>query len=334
VASAGGFALTAVGAQAVSPSYTAITKIANRSDGGNHDCSSNCPTANATLATDNFTRTATITRGSEVPVSNCPGGRTGYCYQWSFTIRDKGTFTTNPTSSSGAESPNFGKPLDSAISGKMTGGTTTGKFYSSWKSASESRVPASVDDQGMQPTGRQTTTNWVEQFFGGGAVFNSTADPGHPDLGNWGWTYTARFGADPACPNDSYRWVDSSANGSGSSITDGDILAPDASDCTSPGPRKGPAGHQPDRPLPVMLRPVARVAAAWCVNGIGHQIPGRWVLRPDAPRAGGLGRVQVSGLVHARSQPPGGQCCRGSATRRESKPCRSSSMTSPRATRT
>jgi len=41
--------------------------------------------------------------------------------------------------------------------------------------ASAARVPAIEDDQGVAPTGRKMTTNWVEQFFGASAVFNSAA---------------------------------------------------------------------------------------------------------------------------------------------------------------
>jgi hypothetical protein len=83
----------------------------------------------------------------------------------------------------------------------------------------------------MLPSGEQTTTNWVEQFFPTG-VFNSAANPGGPDLGDWSWTYTAAFGSNTQCVNDAYRWVDSATNSGGSLNTDEDILAPNSADCT------------------------------------------------------------------------------------------------------
>jgi ribosomal protein S8E len=214
----------------VSIPVTATTMISNRPDGGTHD--NPIAGVNKTWANDNFKRVATIVRGAQVPVSNCPHSGTGKCWSWTGTITDTGTFTTNPTATSGAMSPQAGKVLDTAVAGSFAGGSTTIKFFSSWKTANASFVPKTMNNHGMLPTGRATTTNWVEQFFGGSAVFNSAANPGGPDLGAWGWTYTLNFGSNHACVNDAYRWVDSAANGGGSKNTDGDILAPNAADCT------------------------------------------------------------------------------------------------------
>ena len=127
--------------------------------------------------------------------------------------------------------PQAGKTLDTAVTGKFSGGTTRGVFFASAKAANSSLVPAAEDDMGSDPSGEQTTTNWPEQFFPAGTVFNSVANPGGPDLGPWRWSYTLGFGSNKACPNDAYRWVDSAANGGGATPPDGDILAPDASDC-------------------------------------------------------------------------------------------------------
>jgi hypothetical protein len=209
---------------------TATTMISNRPDGGNHD--SPIAGVNKTWANDNFKRVTHVSRVGPAPLADCPHSRTGKCWAWVGTITDTGTFTTSPTASSGALSPQAGKVLDTAVTGIFTGGTRTIKFWTSWANAFASLVPTTENDHGVIPTGRRTTTNWVEQFFGGGAVFNSTANPGGPDLGAWGWAYTLNFGSNHACVNDAYRWVDSAANGAGGKNTDGDILTPNATDCT------------------------------------------------------------------------------------------------------
>jgi hypothetical protein len=198
---------------------TATTQIANRPDSG---------VQGNNWALDNFTRVATLTRIGEVAASNCPSSDTGHCYLWDFTISDTGKFTTI----AGQLAPRTGT-LDRKLTGPMTGGTSNGQFYSSWKTAKASRVPTTEDDQGLAPTGRKTTTNWVEQFFGASAVFNSAANPGGPDLGSKaGWTYTLNFGSNKQCPNDAYRWVDAAAGQWGSLPVDGNILTPNAADCT------------------------------------------------------------------------------------------------------
>jgi hypothetical protein len=217
-------AMTAASASAMTHAATAtpiqaVTQIANRPDSG---------VQGNNWALDTFTRTATITLVSEVAASNCPGSDTGHCYLWNGTISDAGTFTTIASQLA----PRTGT-LDRAITGKMTGGAPNVQFYSSWKTARASRVPATENDNGQDPTGRHTTTNWVEQFFGASAVFNSAANPGGPDLGSKaGWTYLLRFGSNNECPNDAYRWVDSAADQWGSLNTDGNILTPNAADCT------------------------------------------------------------------------------------------------------
>jgi hypothetical protein len=209
---------------------TATTVLSNRPDGGTHD--NPVPGTNQTWANDHFTRVVSIQRVSQVSVSNCPGSDTGRCYLWIGEISDSGHFTTNPTSTSGSGSPQAGKTLDTAVTGIFAGGSKTIEFFSSRKTASASRVPATENDHGVLPAGRHTTTKWVELFFVHGAVFNSAANPGGPDLGHWSWTYTAGFGSNSACPNDAYRWVDAANNGGGARNTDGDVLAPDSADCT------------------------------------------------------------------------------------------------------
>jgi hypothetical protein len=197
---------------------TATTTISNRPDGG----------VQGDWALDNFTRVATVKLVGEVAATNCPNSDTGHCYLWNATIKDTGHFTTIAM----ALAPRVGV-LDRQLTGIMAGGAPNEQFYSSWKTPKASRVPTTENDNGQDPTGKKTTTNWVEQFFGASAVFNSAANPGGPDLGTkWSWTYTLNFGSNNQCPNDAYKWVDAAASNSGASNTDGNILTPNTADCT------------------------------------------------------------------------------------------------------
>ncbi|HEV2451416.1 MAG TPA: hypothetical protein VGS62_05775 [Streptosporangiaceae bacterium] len=230
-----GLSLAASAAQATTPpaTVTAVTAISHRPDGG----------VNGSWAQDNFTRTVTVHRGGTVSLSNCPGSTTGKCYSWTFVITDKGTFTTEPAGGPpiyNGSAPRTGT-LDLQVTGTMAGGTATGAFFTDQQAAPcavsgtkcvSTSVPATEDDHDSLPSGESTTTNWVEQFFPAGSVFNSAANSGGPDLGDWSWTYTLAFGKDSQCPNDAYRWVDSALNGGGSLNTDGNILAPNSTDCT------------------------------------------------------------------------------------------------------
>lgn len=202
-------------AAAAATTFTAVTRITAHPDGG---------AQGNNWANDNFTRTATIHRVNQVPGADCPGSGTGKCWFYTGTLSDTGTFTTI----AGQLAPRTGS-LDLALTGSFSGGTTTIDFWSSWATPNPADVPPTAT--GLA-TGRGTTTNWVEQFFGAGAVFNSTANPGGPDLGKWSWKYTLNFGSNTACPNDAYQWVDSSTDGDGANIGAGNILTPDSSHCT------------------------------------------------------------------------------------------------------
>jgi hypothetical protein len=196
---------------------TATTMITNRPDSGAH----------GDWATDSFSRVATIRLAGQVGVEHCPGSDTGHCYLWNFKIADSGHFTTIASQMS----PRAGTNLDLALTGAFSGGSSTGQYYASWKTAKATRVPATENDNNMVPSGRHTTTNWVEQFYGSSAVFNSAANPGGPDLGRWSWKYTLNFGSDRQCPNNASQWVDAASNGDGANPPDGDILTPNSSDC-------------------------------------------------------------------------------------------------------
>lgn len=197
-------------------SVSATTVLSNRDDSGVY----------GNWAKDHFTRAATIKLVNQVSVSNCPGSDTGKCYLWNFKLADKGTFTTVV----GANQPNANVPLDLALTGPMTGGTKDGEFYASWRNPIVSNVPATLNGSGGP---RQSTTNWVEQFFGPSAVFNSAANAGGPDLGSSaGWTYTLGFGSNPQCKNEATQWVDAAAGSWGSLPADGNIHANNSAHCS------------------------------------------------------------------------------------------------------
>jgi hypothetical protein len=201
----------------VGQTVTATTSVTDHPDSG---------TQGNTWANDNFTRVATVRRlPGTVALADCPGSTTGFCYPWSGTLTDSGHFTTV----AGADSPRTTTLLDQSLTGTFSGGSKTIQFYSSWKTASAALVAKHVDGE---VSGRETSTDWVEQFFGGTATFGSAASPGDVDLGQWSWKYTGNFGFDSACPNDAYQWIDALASGDGAQNGDGNILTPDAADCT------------------------------------------------------------------------------------------------------
>jgi hypothetical protein len=233
VAVAGGGAIAAASPSAPATGMTssASTAVSNHPDGGTNDSAT--PGANQTWANDNFTRSASVTLQGEVPLADCPVSTTGHCYAWTGKITDKGTFTVNPTMLSHSDSPGAqDRKLFTSVTGAFSGGSSDIQFYSDWKTAGPALVPNKVNTNGLEASGRGTTTNWVEQFFSSAAHFNSVANPGGPDLGDWSWTYTAPFGSNKACPNDAYQWIDAANNQGGSVKADGDILAPDQAHCT------------------------------------------------------------------------------------------------------
>jgi hypothetical protein len=212
-----GLAAVPAGASAAA-TYTAVTAVSGRPDGGNG--------TGTYWAQDAFSRKASLTFGGAVALSDCGGSTgTGHCYAWSGSVTDSaGSFTTIP----GIGSPSGRGPAEAvAITGQMAGWVHSLTFYSSWKSASAALVPAAENDGGNIPGGRHTTTNWLEQFFGAGATFY---DVGAAET--FWYRYTAGFGADKACPNDASQWVDSTWQNDGQAVTAGNITAPDASSCT------------------------------------------------------------------------------------------------------
>lgn len=204
--------------RAAAAPVTASTNVIDHTDSSNQG---------GNWATDVFTRKATIIRVGQVPVKDCVATGTtgtGTCWLYDGKIADSGTFSTIP----GAPGPRAGVE-DQALTGSFSGGSSTIEFFSSWKTPNVADVPKAVSGP---VSGRETTSNWVEQFFGPGAVFNDSDGGGAPDLGNWSWAYTLGFGTDKACPDDAYKWVDSAVNGGGGELQDGNILSPVLADCT------------------------------------------------------------------------------------------------------
>lgn len=219
-------AATATFRPVASAPVTATTSLTNRPDSG---------FAGNNWATDKLTRVAKAHLVAEVDVSNCPGTDTGHCYLWDGSITDTGTATTI----AGQTAPGtVGGTEDQSLGVQVTGGAPAVQFYSSWKTAKGNpRVPTSLDGAG---TARQSTGDWMSQFFGSGAVINSSAGLNETNLGNWSWKYTGNFGFDPACPNDAYQWIDSFVLGD--TAVAGNILTPNANDCgTTNGANKSAA---------------------------------------------------------------------------------------------
>jgi hypothetical protein len=213
-------ALSASGADAASLSYTASTAVSGRSDSGIHG---------NTWAIDAYNRITKVTRAGQVAPSYCGGASP--CYHWTGSVKDTGTFTTQP----GQLSPGAGglngvsePTIGTAVTGPETGGASY-SFYTTDASAVPAGMPGTVSGDGGTSTG-----NWVEQMFPAGTAFyDASGNTGGSEylLASGGWTYTAGLGKDSACPNTASRWVDASASGWGASPESGNILAPDASGC-------------------------------------------------------------------------------------------------------
>jgi hypothetical protein len=217
---AGSLGLTGM-ASASTSTLTATTTATGRDDSG---------TA-GNWATDNFTRTATLTGHGVVDPSHCPGIGAGLsCHYLTGTIADKGHFTTVPGDTVPGTGSLNGQPapqIGTAVTGAMKGSAHFA-FYSDEpvSAASASNVPSSV-------TNEDSTSHWAELFFAPGTAnfWDTSGNPGGAEITTNGWTYTAALDSDPACPNVSGRWIDASYNNYGGDPVDGNILAPAASSC-------------------------------------------------------------------------------------------------------
>ena len=223
-----GIATLAQAAGASSTTLTAKTTMTNRPDssaegGGN-------------WALDNFTRGASIYYKGAASSSDCGG--MSPCYYYTGKVSDVGHFTTQ----AGQLSPGFGylngnpdPTMQVSLTGTLSGSQTYA-FYTTVpvSGASAANVPASDDGSNYN------SGEWPELFFPAGTDFwDSTGNGQGPvnatgggELGTgfFKYVYLAKPGKDSACPNLTSQWTDASPS-SGSSASDGNILAPDASGC-------------------------------------------------------------------------------------------------------
>ena len=245
-------ATASAGAAQGPPTWKAVTVITDRPVSGNHD--NHTRGADRTWANSSFTRSASVSFYGQVAASFCPGITSGECYYWTGESLDiKGTFTTNPTASSGAYAPGNGTggtgaagpfPIGAAATGPVFGRYHYG-FYASADTASGSLLPSAENDHGTVPLSRATSTctggsscgvtncHWIEQFFPRGTQFwNLTGKLDPSCLGLYGsWYYVMPPGADENCSLVMSKWVTASWNHWGKDPVDGNIFAPDAAHC-------------------------------------------------------------------------------------------------------
>jgi hypothetical protein len=219
-------AIGPVAASGATTTLSAKTTMINRDDssaqGGN-------------WAKDNFTRGAQIFFKGAASLSSCGGNSP--CYHYTGKVSDVGHFTTV----SGQLSPGFGylngapdPTMAVALTGTLSGSQTY-DFYTT--------VPISGASAGNVPPSEigniHGSGEWPELFFPAGTEFWISGGVDEGSLGTGGqelgtgffsYTYTAKPGADSACPNVTSQWKDASPS-SGSSPADGNILAPDSSGC-------------------------------------------------------------------------------------------------------
>jgi hypothetical protein len=204
----------------------ATTKITNDPDSGD----------NGYWAVDNFRNTSSLWYDGKVSGVNCGLAAAAKCYAFEYGVKDTGTTTTVPSADAPAGSttawpglsPRTGATMQEQITGAFNGGSSDGTIYSTSSTPQAWRVLATFNEQGNVQSGEDTIDTWAEQFFPAGDV----TLPGGSDLGPVaGWTYTFGFGSDTACPNDGYQWTDAAPDW-GSGVTDGDVLAANATDCT------------------------------------------------------------------------------------------------------
>jgi hypothetical protein len=176
-------------------SVTAVTTLSNRPDSG----------ANGNWATDQMTRTATVTRHDQVASTDCGSSATS-CWFYTATISDVGSFQTIP----GAFTPNQectepnntscnGLTISGTVSGSINGGGTM-EFYANSSNPSASSVPTTVKGDG------DDTSTWYTLFFPAATQFQLTTNSNAPFTA-WSWSYNA--------PGTCENWVDAYNNGDG-----------------------------------------------------------------------------------------------------------------------
>jgi hypothetical protein len=157
----------------------AVTALTARPDSGN----------TADWALDTLTRTATLTRQSGVPASNC-GPAAVHCWFYTGTVADRGTFTTD----SGAVSPNAGVAISGVVTGTVKG-MDHFEFYANSPRPNPSLVPATVAGSA------DPTSGWMAMFFPSTAIVTTANQLA------WSWTYVA--------PSTCETWVDAASGETG-----------------------------------------------------------------------------------------------------------------------
>lgn len=185
----GGGAAFAATSQVAAPLVTAVTHVYNDPDSGN----------GGTWATDAFDRTLTVT--ADANQFGVPAGSVRY----DATVSDSGTFVTIP----GAKTPNQSAPgqkVSHTVAGTFAG---TSLYVVTAPAADHvgSTLQADLNANHAALTGKYATSQWPDQAF--------TPDTGvSVAQGNWSWTYSTKFGE---------SWTDSSVNGDGNVVSDGNI---------------------------------------------------------------------------------------------------------------
>lgn len=196
VAAGGGAAFAAHAADAPAP-VTAVTHIQNDPDSGN---------GGGTWAIDQIDRTLTVTANSDQSATQL-----GFI-AYTATIADTGTFETRPF----ALTPNQvipGQRIAHVVDGTLTGSEVYTILAPAADVPDAANVEAALNDGFAPPSGAQSTRNWPVQAFP--SATDVTVTPG-----NWSWSYTSAAGE---------MWTDSSLNGDGNLVQDGNItglLAP------------------------------------------------------------------------------------------------------------
>jgi hypothetical protein len=168
-------------------------------------------------ATDNITRTVTVTRQASVPASNC-GTSATQCWFYTMTVSDTGTFTTQPglTPNQGCTEPNGGPSCSGLdISGTVVGTLSGGGDQEFYADQAGPVVPKTLSYTGDAPLG---TGEWYKLFFPSSANFGfaPATSAGQPWT-SWSWSYAA--------PATCETWTDAYNNGAGSGTfaADGNI---------------------------------------------------------------------------------------------------------------
>lgn len=127
-------------------------------------------------AVDTIDRTVTLTRQTQVSVSNCPGDP-DECWFYTGFVVDNGSFVTV-----GDTSPQAGEPMPEDLTGTMHGGTHF-EFYASDPSPDTTLVESEFTG-GDGTAGNPFATAEVPAMF-----FDDDGDVGAVDQVNWNWTY-------------------------------------------------------------------------------------------------------------------------------------------------